>query len=221
MPVAEKIAQRACVQSGVIYILMGVFPIFFGLAAYQLFGPGDEGQVLSRLVQSFTHPTLATVIILALCSAVLSTIDSAILAPSGVLAQNLLRQRFPDVLKTTQWCVALIGFGSALLAIYGGRAIELLDSAYSLGIAPCVVLFFGLYSKRGGPRAASITLALGLMLWVLELAQLFPLPFPSALSALLLCIGCYLFISLWESSRSGAASQPPGATAEEELPEPS
>jgi len=94
------------------------------------------------------------VFVVTVMSAVLSTIDSAILAPSAILAQNLLgRAAASDAsaLRLDQLCVVGVASVSLCVAFVGENAYSLLESAYEIGLVSLLVpLLFGLKTTRGG-----------------------------------------------------------------------
>jgi hypothetical protein len=62
-----------------VYIVFGAIPVLLGLAANLLLPEDVQVRILPALAGLFLSPVLAVVFIVALVSAVLSTIDSAIL----------------------------------------------------------------------------------------------------------------------------------------------
>jgi Na+/proline symporter len=116
---------------------------------------------------------------LVLMSGVLSTIDSALLSPSSVLAQSLawpllrgrIEQRGWTELRVNRVCVLVVGIGALITAYVGEDAYSLLEEAYALGMVSLLMpLLIGLHSDRGGERAALVSMALGTGVWVLHLA---------------------------------------------------
>jgi SSS family solute:Na+ symporter len=170
------------------------------------------------LASRFLSPWAAVVFVLAVMSAVLSTIDSAILSPSSVLAQNLLASRFPkvDLLVLNRWSVVFITAASLVTAYAGESAYSLLESAYELGLVSLLVpLVLGLRTKLGGPRAAIASMLAGTVLWCLHFAldwQSFAsplidplgLPLPVALTSAWVGLVVYVAVARWESRRLAA-----------------
>jgi len=176
---SERTAVWACHLAGIGYLSVGLIPLGIGLAA-DLLAPGaPEQSTLTTLAQLFLSPGMAVIFILVLMSAVLSTIDSAILSPASVLAQNLVWPAWHARLEARGWtqlrvnraCVALVGGGALITAYLGENAYSLLEDAYALGMVSLLVpLLLGLHSERGGERAALLSMALGTGTWVLHLA---------------------------------------------------
>lgn len=151
---SAQIARRACIFSGVLYLILGVVPVLMGLASPFLLPPGSKAtSTIAMLTQLFLHPVLAVILVVTIMSAVLSTIDSAILAPSTVLAQNLLKRtrwlQHADELQLNRISVLIIGLASVGVALAGENAYSLLESGYELGMVSLMTpLALGLWLKR-------------------------------------------------------------------------
>jgi SSS family solute:Na+ symporter len=109
---------------------------------------------------------------LAVISAVFSTIDSAILAPAGVLAQNVFNRTVGDrmtSLRLNQLCVVAVTAASLATAFIGQDAYELLENAYALGFVSLLVpLLLGVWWDRGGEHAALASMFVGLLAWLVH-----------------------------------------------------
>jgi solute:Na+ symporter, SSS family len=166
------IARRACLIAGIAYVGLGMIPVLTGLAADVL--PLDLGPTatLPAIAAHLMSPPAAIVFVLAIASAVLSTIDSAILAPSSVLANNLLSKVWPQYspLLLSRASILAIALASLAFAYLGQDAYELLETAYAVGMVGLFVpLAVGLYSRRGGEAAALAAMGTGTGVWLLHL----------------------------------------------------
>lgn len=164
------VAKRACILAGVTYILFGTIPVLLGLSAPVLFPGAADRAIVPALAQAFLSPPLAITFALALASAVLSTIDSAILSPSSVLAQNVF-PRIPGVrgtaLELNRYAVLIVTGLSLIVAYVGEDAYELLEGAYELGLVGLFVpLAIGVYRlpRREAPGLAAMAVGTGLWL---------------------------------------------------------
>ncbi|WP_146521049.1 sodium:solute symporter family protein [Stieleria varia] len=167
---SQRTAKRACFVAGVMYLLFGAIPLLLALAGNLIF-PGDaELNILPALAHSFLHPVVAVIFVVALLSAILSTIDSAILSPASVLAQNL----FPrcgdfDPLRSNRFAVLLVSVCSVVLAYVGESAYELLEEAYLLTLVGLFVpMMIGLYSIPKNSAAAIASMLVGTGLWAIH-----------------------------------------------------
>ncbi len=207
---SARTAQGACIIAGLGYIVIGVGPATLGLAASVLLPPSVTEAVLPALAQQALGPTTTVLFVLALVSAVLSTLDSAILSAATVTARNFIEPMWrgaPDELTLTRW--TCVGFAAAALALafVGESAYSLLEGSYALTLAgPFVPLVFGLFWRRGGQRSAVASLVLGYGITALEMVwpDLDP-PVPMPLLALGISAVTYVALALLE---------PPPAQAE-------
>ena len=128
--------------------------------------------MLAALGRILFSPLAALGLILLVVSALLSTVDSALISAASVLAQNLLRHPLPRVglLRLSRLSVLLVGAASLFYAFQGLSAYSLLEDAYELTLVGLFVpLTAGLFWKRGGPAAALSAMLGGVVLWVLHL----------------------------------------------------
>ncbi len=165
---SERVARRACFIAGVLYIVFGAIPVMLGLSANLLL-PGDaQVRILPALAGVFLSPMLAVVFIVALVSAVLSTIDSAILAPASVLSQNVMSRfiRMP-LLPLNRLAVLLVAACSLALAYVGENAYKLLENAYSIPLTGLFVpMMFGLFTRPRSSLPALASMVVGTGLWL-------------------------------------------------------
>ena len=99
----EAVAQNSAYLSGVIYLTVGLLPVFLGLAATLTFpNLGDPEQVMIKLAQTYLPPLGIAVFIGALISALMSSADSALLAPASVIGNDLIRYLRPEIDAQTQ-----------------------------------------------------------------------------------------------------------------------
>lgn len=168
---SPEIAVRACVGSGVIYIVIAMMPVIVGMAGKILLPDAGSG-IVPALAEQFLSPVMSVVFMLTLTAAITSTVDSALLGPASTFAQNLLRHHISERVSTltlTRYSVVGVALGSASLALSGTSAIDLLQSSFALGIPPLVILTFAIYQKNTYGPAAVTTSVLGLIVWGYDL----------------------------------------------------
>ena len=166
---SATVARRACWVAGTAYLGFGMLPVMLGIAAPFILGDGHSASVVPAMAATLLTPALALIFLMAVVSAVLSTIDSAILAPSGIFAQNiiprLVRRPLP-MLAVNRWCVAGVAASSLVMAYVGQGAYELLESSYEMILVGMFVpLMFGIYGKPRGGRPAVGCMLAGTGLW--------------------------------------------------------
>lgn len=170
---SARVAAQACLVGGVLYIVFGMAPVLSGLATDLIGGAEEESATVALLASLLLSPWLGMLFVLALTSAVLSTIDSAILAPGSVLANNIFRRLWPRVppLTLARYGVLLVAVASLGFAYLGENAYALLETAYAIGLVGLFVpLTLGLMSRRGHARAAFASMITGTTIWLVHLA---------------------------------------------------
>ncbi len=166
-----RTARRACSAAGVAYIAVGMVPILLGLGTLDRV-PDEGSSALAAVATHFMHPAPLIVFVLAIFAAVLSTIDSAMLSPATVLAQNIaphvpaLSRLAVDGLTLNRAMVAFVTLLSLVVAFSGASAYELLETAYAIGLVALLVpLAVGLFSEVGDESAALWSMGLSTVLW--------------------------------------------------------
>lgn len=163
-------ARWACIIAGVVYLTFGMIPLILALAGNLLFPDSVTSEILPALAHAFLHPVVAVIFVVALLSAVLSTIDSAILSPASVLAENLL-SKFTghNKLALNRLSVLAVALCSLGLAYAGTSAYELLEAAYVLTLVGLFIpLTLGLYSNPKSGRSAVAAMIVGTATWGLH-----------------------------------------------------
>jgi len=182
---SAKIAVRGGLMAGGLYLAVGMVPLILGLV-----GPGLG---FDSEAQDFFLPTLAAellpsglfVIFLgALFSAILSTVDSALLAAAALATRNLYARFRPQAaskerLKAARWLTVVAGLSAYGIARSGDSIYGLVELASSLGSAGLLVaLMVGIHSRIGGEKAALGALIGGLAgMGFAELVFSLPAPF--------------------------------------------
>jgi Na+/proline symporter len=212
---SAAVARGACLVAGGLYLSFGLLPVLMGLSARLLVPDGVEQSILPALAGMFLAPVPAVIFVLALVSAVLSTLDSAILAPSGVLAQNVLpRWSRAPALALNRWSVVGVTAASVAMAFAGEDAYSLLEDAYELPLVGLFVpLALGLYRPPGREAPALAAMAVGTGLWVLHYAlgwesffqPWLPWPVPGSLAITACSLAAYLGAGGWRRDDGGAA----------------
>jgi SSS family solute:Na+ symporter len=167
---SERTARWACLIAGVAYLAFGAIPLLLALAANLLFPEDVEAAILPAMAHAFLSPPVAVIFVVALLSAILSTIDSAILSPASVLAQNVFT-RFGkgDLLRMNRLAVFLVAACSLALAYVGEDAYSLLEEAYVLTLVGLFVpMMLGLYSRPRSGHAAIASMVVGTGIWGLH-----------------------------------------------------
>lgn len=178
-------ARSACLLGASIYLLMGLVPVGVGLIGPHLHPNLDEPEQLMPLVaQSHLGSTFFVVFAGTLISAILSTVDSALLAASALIAHNLIGHQLPQLSDRTRMNlarvgVAILGLCAYGLALHSQTVDELVEHASAFGSSGVVVVAcFGLATRWGGPWSAYAACMAGLATWAWgEYGELWPTPY--------------------------------------------
>ena len=163
------IARNACFAAAGIYLVVGLIPVVVALIASHLdLGLAYDDTFLPLLAQELMPPVLFVFFAGALVSAILSTVDSTLLAVSALASRTLINPLMEwasddQRLMTTRFTVAAAGFAAYVIATGSDSVYELVSTASSYGTAGiAVTVVIGLWSGMGGPRAALAALVAGL-----------------------------------------------------------
>jgi Na+/proline symporter len=166
------LARGASVAAALLYLAVGMIPVAIGLAGPSLLpGLEDSEQILPRIAQLHLSPPLQVLFIGALISAILSTVDSALLAASSLLAHNLvapLRSAMGEAakLRLARGGVIACGIGAYALARGADSVYELVENSSAFGSAGLLVILGFAFTPLGGPRAALASLLAGTATWI-------------------------------------------------------
>ncbi|MDX2129205.1 MAG: sodium:solute symporter family protein [Chloroherpetonaceae bacterium] len=204
---SPRVAKNSALIASGVYFLVGLIPAIIGLIGFSLVPEGTEPeQVLSTVAKSVLSPLLFILFTGALVSAILSTVDSALLASGAILSHNLVLRVFPHKseelkLRWTRMLVILSGVIAYLLALTGGSVYELAESTSGFSSAGIfTITVFGLFSAFGSERAAITSLIVGTLLWLVGSSSLgWSYPY---LISLLGAVVSYLLIGWLEKNGS-------------------
>jgi SSS family solute:Na+ symporter len=169
---SPQVARSAGFTAGFLYLIVGLAPITVGLIAQTVMpGVEESEQVLSEMAKLYMHGFAYAVLIGALVSAILSTVDSALLACGGLFSHNLLIPILDNPtekvkLRVSRWTVVTFGVLSTLLTYSNDSVRDLVEQASSFGSAgifTCVV--FGLFTRFGGVYSAYASLIAGVSVY--------------------------------------------------------
>lgn len=188
---SARVARRATFAAAWLYLAFGLMPVALGLMGTQL-APGlaDGEQVLPELAGLYLGSFAQVLFVGALVSAILSTVDSALLVAGSLLSHNLVVPLVPRISERGRLRAARAGvfffglcaFGLALTSESVHALVEESSGFGSQGIL--VIAVFGLFTRFGGARAAYVALTAGIGVWLLaEHVLAYEAPFLAALGA--------------------------------------
>lgn len=200
---SAKTARNACFLATAIYLTVGLIPICLGLLGVNIMPvPENQDEFLPTLAQNILPMGLHVLFLGALASAILSTINSNLLAVSALAGHNLIAPMRPAMtdrgrLQLERGLVVAAGIATYFISTAGESIYHLVELSSALGSAGLItVLLFGLWTKFGGQYAAIATIIVGIVMTVCgDFLELWDLPY---LKALLACLTVYVGVAVME-----------------------
>jgi SSS family solute:Na+ symporter len=179
----ETIAVRASIIGGIAYFVFAFVPIFLAYSAFLidekmvsglLDAEGNRFQeILPTLVMERTPLAAQVLFFGALLSAILSTTSGALLAPTALFTENVLRRAFPrmgDRQFLFALRVVLVAFtcGVVAFALASDASIyQMVQNTYKITLVSCIVpLAAGIFWRRATARGALLSVVAGLVSWI-------------------------------------------------------
>jgi SSS family transporter len=177
-------AVRGALIGGSAYFLIAFVPIYLAYCALVidpkmveplLAGEGNDNQlILPRLIIGHT-PVFAQVMFFgALLSAIMSSASGALLAPSTLFTENVLRPFVPhmgerQLLLAMRLVLVIFGLAVMVFALASEASIyQMVQNAYKVTLVSAFApLVLGLYWKRASTAGALFAVILGLSTWLL------------------------------------------------------
>jgi len=192
----DNIAVRSAYYSGLIYVTIGFLPVLLGMAGAVLLPDlADPDLVMIALAEHYL-PTFALILFVgALVSALLSSADSALLAPASVVGWDILRHFRPQAdertcLIVSRIAVVLFGLFALALALHKTSVYDLMVDSWSVLLATLFVpLTAGIWWSRANAAGSLASILVGAAAWLilLQITDTWPadlLAVPFALIAL-------------------------------------
>ncbi len=177
----DGVAVRSAYLSGLIYLTVGLLPVLLGMAGAVLIpGLADPDLVMMEIAQRYLPAAALVLFTGALVSALLSSADSALLAPASVIGWDLLRAVRPQVrertsLRASRLAVVVLGIVALLLALQKPKVYDLMVDSWSVLLATLFVPLTAGIWWRGATAAGSLAAILtGFASWLLFMFTLPP-----------------------------------------------
>lgn len=180
----ESTAVRGTLLGGLFYLIFAFVPMFIAVSAMLIDPPAveaglaSEGRefqlILPNLIMNHSGGLVQALFFGALLSAILSTASGALLAPTAIFTENILKplsgSRMNDAQMVNTARVMLVVFtGSTTLFALNSEAsmYEMVQNAYKVTlVAAFTPLAFGMFWKRATPQGAGASIVLGLAGWI-------------------------------------------------------
>lgn len=169
---SHRSARNGTLAGGTMYLIVGLLPVFLGLA-----GPGlikdlaEPEQIVPRLAEAYLPPLVYPFFIGAQISAILSVVHAALHAPASQLSHNVVTSILPGLsAKARLRSVRLTVLALSVIAFFMAQSVErikeLVETASAFGSAGAfVVSMFAIFTRIGGPASALASLASGIVIW--------------------------------------------------------
>ncbi len=180
----EGTAVRGTLIGGVLYFVFAFVPMFIAVSALLiapdlvrplLASEGTDFQlILPRLILEKT-PLFAQVMFFgALLSAILSTASGALLAPTAIFTENVVKPLFGSRMSDRTFLLVLrlvlVGFalGTMLFALNSESSMyQMVQNAYKFTLVAAITpLVAGLFWHRATPQGALMSIVFGLLVWI-------------------------------------------------------
>jgi Na+/proline symporter len=160
------------VVAGVAYLIVGMIPVFLGLAAVHLLPNAPEAeQTVAKLAEAHLPGLLYIAFAGAIISANLSVVHSALHAPAAQLSHNIVVRVISGLSDTGKlWAARLtvlaLSVAAFALSLTSDGIHELIENASAFGSAGVfIATLFALFTGFGGPLAAFTSIAAGMVVW--------------------------------------------------------
>jgi SSS family transporter len=180
----EKTAIRGTLIGGAVYFCFAFVPIFIAYAAlvidpgYEKLFAAEDAREIQRILPDLIlnrTPLWAQILFFgALLSAILSTASGAIIAPTSLFTENVIRPFVPRM-SDRQFLVLLrvilvtFSLAATLFALNSRSTMyEMVQNAYKVTLVSCIVpLAAGIYWKRATNLGAMLSVVFGLVSWTI------------------------------------------------------
>jgi len=167
-----QVAATGTVVGGVIYLAVGLIPVFLGLVGPVLLtSVPDAEQIVPRLAQAYLPGILYVAFVGAIISAILSAVHAALHAPASQVSHNIVVRLIPGLsergkLWSVRITVMILSVVAYFMSVSSQRIHDLVETASAFGSAGVfVAALFALFTKFGGPASAYASIAAGLGVW--------------------------------------------------------
>jgi Na+/proline symporter len=170
---SPEVARTGAALGGVCYLLIALIPVTLGLLGPMLVPDiGNAEQIVPEIARRHLPPVLYVLFVGALISAILTTVDSALLAAGTLLSHNVVLRLMPAASERTKVRIArasvavlgVIAYFIATRAEHISDLVELASAFASAGIF--VTLVFGLFTRLGGELSALGAMVSGALVWL-------------------------------------------------------
>lgn len=170
---SAHVAQTGSSLGALMYVLVGIMPVYLGLAG-QVLLPGltEPEQIVPKLAELYLPASLRIAFVGAIISAILSTVHSALHGPASQVSHNIVLRMVPGLparraLWVVRGAVMALSVAAYALSLSTERIHDLVEIASAFGSAGVfVVAGFALFTNYGGAASAYGALIAGVVVWL-------------------------------------------------------
>jgi SSS family transporter len=200
-PKTPRVAKWSSIWAGVLYVLIGLMPVYLGIMGRVALPDGKPDSVLVDLTLKYLPTPLIALMIGALLSAIMSTVSAALLAPAGIIGHNILPRLKPGAsdaqqLRWCKWSIPIVAAASLAIALYFQNIYTLCTQSWGILLVGVVApMFAGVYWKKATTPGAIAGALAGTVSWIAFTVCL-PENYPSNLFGLAVSCVAVVVVSL-------------------------
>ena len=180
-----EVAKYSSFKAFGLYLGVGLIPVYLGLIGPIILPDLEQGEQILPLLAKTTMPLVIYAIFSgALISAILSTVDSSLLASGSLFSHNIILRLYKKTISNAQkvlisrLTVATFGIIAYIMAIYADGVYSLVEQASAFGSAGLVTcVLFGALTNFGNQYSAYSSLLGGLFAYIF-LSYIYPFDYP-------------------------------------------
>ncbi len=173
---SPEVAYKSTLRAASIYFVIGLIPVIIGLVGYTSFPHlADSETLLPLLAKRHLNEFAYIIFVGALICAILSTVDTTLLAASALLAHNIVYPAMPDIperrrVLLARACTLFSGVFCYVIAYSSDSIMSLIETASSLGgPSVLIVTLAALWEKKGTAFNAIFAMVMSVSTWALGL----------------------------------------------------
>jgi SSS family solute:Na+ symporter len=151
--------------AGIIYIVLGLLIVFIAIEGHVVLDAEVGGEyIFPRLASEFLPPILGGLLLAALLSAAMSTLDSDFLLLSTILVNDYYHKKLnpnakdKELLYLSRMLIVFFGIFSLLVALVSPTVLDLLQATWILLVASIAVPIFCIIFNKGNDLGATLSI---------------------------------------------------------------
>lgn len=171
---SENVAVISSIVAGLLYLSIALIPLWLGLIAKgNISNLEDPQMLLPNLILNKTPLAIQVLFFGALLSAIMSTASGAIIAPSALLSENIIKPLYgynlsdKQFLQINRYSIIIISLVSLGIALVERNIYDLVAQASALDLVTLFIpMVAGLFFKNRSEKAVLGSMILGMGSWI-------------------------------------------------------